>query len=421
MNYPQSMESEKVVIASLMQYGLNVVESCHRLRPEMFSTDVHRRVFSVALELIEDGTHPDFQAVAEKLGKTLLSLGGMSVLLDLDDGLNALKDPSFHVATVIEKWKLRQGMRICERYLSQFGENDADTTLSMMQSEVFDALQENASSQDPRIAAMTVPALDRILDYSKPAMGLSYGHVRLNEFTMGMQPGQVSVVGARSGVGKSALMVQSAYASARQGIPVSLFSLEMGRDEVQMRLWSMDSGVPYYKIQRKLCNDSERRAVREAAMRLGDMPLRIYDDGEMTLSQIAATARLDARRNGVQLVAVDYVQNVNGDAKEDDRLRVARVSRTMTKLAKAEKIHVMLLSQLRKMPVEQYGRPPHIGDLAETRQLENDCHVCLLLHRGWDENASRISNEGEILIPKQRNGGTGVLPTTFNFEELRYE
>jgi replicative DNA helicase len=281
-------------------------------------------------------------------------------------------------------------------------------------------MQEKTAHDDPRVTAMTVPAIDRVLDYSRPAMGLSYGHGPLNEFTMGMQPGQVTVVGARSGVGKSALMVQSAYCNARKEIPVSLFSLEMGRDEVLMRLWAMDSGIPFFKIQRKLCNDSERRAVREASYRVAEMPIRIYDDGELALGQIAAIARLDARRHGMQMFAVDYAQIVATDGKEDDRLRVARVSRTLTKLVKAEKVHLMLLSQLRKMPVEQYGRPPHIGDLAETRQLENDCHVCILLHRGWDEEASSISDSGEILIPKQRNGGTGVLPTTFNPKELRY-
>lgn len=422
MNVPFSHESESVVIASLMSYGIDVVEQCNRLRPEMFYTDAHSRVFRACMELIEEGVLPEFQAVKNHLGDVeTKSVGGMAVLIELDDAANASKNPAYHASAVIEKWKLRQGIRICERYTAQFsGEESADATLSLMQSEVFDALQEKTGNQDPRIAAMTVPALDRVLDYTKPAMGLSYGHEGLNDFTMGMQPGQVTVVGARSGVGKSALMVQSAYCNARKDVPVSLFSLEMGKDDIQMRLWAMESGIPFYKIQRKLCNDSQKRAVREAAMRVGDMPIRIYDDGEMTLSQIAAIARLDVRRHGVQLVAVDYVQNVNGDAKEDDRIRVARVSRTMTKLAKSEGIHMMLLSQLRKMPVEQYGRPPHIGDLAETRQLENDAHICLLLHRGWDEDAGSIANSGEILVPKQRNGGTGVLQTTFNHEELRY-
>jgi replicative DNA helicase len=182
----------------------------------------------------------------------------------------------------------------------------------------------------------------------------------------------------------------------------------------------LESGLPFTAIRRKLLNLSEQRALKEAAYRVAELPIRIYDDGDMTLSQIAATARLNARRNGMKMFAVDYAQRVNAPGK-DDTERVKKTSRTLTNLAKSEGIHLMLLSQLRKMPVEQYSRPPHVSDLAETRQMENDAHTIILLHRGWDEEAAAIAMGGELMIPKQRNGGTGTMQTQFNPKSLIFE
>jgi replicative DNA helicase len=422
MNIPHSPESEKVVLASLAAYGHEALEACGRLREDMFALDANRVIFGVIVKLLEDGVEPDELAIRERLkvaGK-LDSIGGFSVVLDVCDSMNANKSPGYHAQTVVEKWKLRTGIRICERYMSQFAEESpSDGTLSLMQAEVFDAMQELTKQTDPRIAAMTVPALETTLDYTTPAMGLSYGHGKLNDFTMGMQPGEVTVVGARSGVGKSSLALQAIYCNARKGIAGSFFSLEMNETTVQQRLWAMESGLPFNSIRRKLLNLSEQRSLREAAYRVAEMPIRIYGDGDMTLSQISAMARLDARRNGMQMFAVDYAQIVNADGK-DERTRVAAVSRTLTKLAKAEGIHLMLLSQLTKIPREQYNRPPHIGDLAETRQLENDCHVCILAHRGYDEGRSQIAFDSELIIPKQRNGGTGAIQAMFNHHSLMF-
>lgn len=421
-NYPQSEDAEKSVLGCLSLDGIEAVEACSRLREEMFSLDAHRKIYRTLVALIEEGIEPNPIAIAERMGKeSVASIGGSSYIFSLTEGLPRRLSVSGHVGMIIEKWKLRQGMRICERYNGQFSsEEKADVTLSLMQSEVFDAMQELSAQRDPRISALTVPALDTTLDYTRSAMGMSYGHGRLNDFTMGMQPGEVTVIGARSKVGKSSLMIQAAWCNAKNGVPVSLFSLEMDELTVQQRLWALESGLSFNSIRRKLLNLSEQRVLREAAYRVAETPIRIYADGDMTLSQIAATARLDARRNGMQMFAVDYAQIVNAEGN-DEKTRVSSVSRTLTKVAKAERAHLMLLSQLRKMPLDQYNRPPHISDLAETRQMENDCHVCILAHRGWDEETSSISFEGELIIPAQRNGGTGAIQTRFNKHSLSFE
>jgi replicative DNA helicase len=420
---PHSPRAEKAVLGCLVLDGIAALEKCTRLREDMFALDSHRRIYRVVSKLLEDGVNADYIAVGNEIRKNgdMERVGGVAYLMELTEGLPRNFNPAHHVETIIEKWKLRQGMRICDRYASQFAaEEPSDATLSLMQSEVFDAMQEMAEREDPLVAAYTVKELDDTLDYTKTAMGMSYGHAGLNSFTLGMQEGEVTVVGARSGVGKSSLMIQAAHENAREGMPVDLYSLEMKRKLVLWRLWALESGLPFNAIKRKLLNDSERRLLREAAYRVAEMPIRIYDDSEMTLGQIAAMARLSARRNGMKFFAVDYAQIVNAEGR-DEKTKVSSVSRTLTKLAKSENVHLMLLSQLRKVPSEMYNKAPHIGDLRETGQLENDCHTCVLLHRGWDEDASRIALDGELIIPKQRNGATGALQAKFNPNSLIFE
>ena len=215
------------------------------------------------------------------------------------------------------------------------------------------------------------------------------------------------------------LGLQQAGRNARKGIPVAFFSLEMNRETVMCRLLALESGLPYKAIRHKKLTPAQRQELTAATGRLTEMPFYIFDDAEMMLGRIAATTRFFARRHGVKLVIVDYAQIVNADGR-DERIRVANVSRTLTKLAKTEGVHLMLLSQLRKVPPEAYSSPPHIGDLRETGQLENDAHLVILVHRGWDERENHLSYDGMFYLPKQRNGATGSFPVRFNPDNLSF-
>jgi replicative DNA helicase len=419
---PQSPDAEKAVLGCIMLDGISALEQCQRLRPEMLALDSHRRIFRILVSMLEGGVTPDYLGIANELRKVneLDSIGGLSYLLDLGN-IPRNFNLSHHVETIIEKWKLRTGMLICDRYASRFAEEaPSDEILSLMQADVFDVMQERTDRDDPHVAAYTVAELNDAMDYDASPMGISYGHKALDEFTMGMQPGEVTVLGARSGVGKSSEMCQAAHVNAKTGIAVDLFSLEMKRKVILRKLWAIESGIPFPSIQRKLLCPADRRLVREAALRIAKWPIRIHDDGELTLGQIAASARLSARRHGMKLFAVDYAQIVNTEGK-DERTKVSAVSRTLTKLAKTENVHLMLLSQLRKVPPEMYSKPPHVADLRETGQLENDAHTVILAHRGWDEDNSHISFDAELIVPKQRNGATGAIKAKFDRDLLIFK
>ena len=419
----QARESERVVLGALMQDGMAGMEHCLRLHAEMFYLPAHQVLFREMVRLSGEGRDWNSVSIAEVLRERkryedVTGSQGMAYLHDLQNATPYQRyNPSEHVSRIAQAWKRRRGAELCELYGKELKEGeDADQTLAGLQASVFDVIAEASDKDDPLIvhhAWQAYEALQARIDDLDDSDTLTYGCARLDGWTRGMRPGEMTVIGARSGVGKSSIMCQALAAVCAQGIAADCFSLEMDREEVQHRLWAINSGVEYRKIDYpKLLNVSEKQAVKEAALRCAEWPLRIYEESGMTIDEIVARARMSVRRYGSRLVCVDYAQIVQGEGK-DDRVRVANVSTKLRTLAKDEGCHVMLLSQLRKVSHEQYSNPPTAGDLRETGQLENDAHIVILLHRPWDDERKMISNEADLLIPKFRRGKTGALQSKF--------
>lgn len=420
--------SEKAILGSILMDGDLAYQHCTRLRAEMLSLDSHRRIFGVMVNKLAEGSTLDYLTLRNALEqkKWLDSVGGFGYIMDLGSDLPRHFDPSAHVEIVIDAWKRREIGKICQTFASRIdGEETAGDLLNAMQKEVMDALAETEKRDEPLVLDYSMDALNNLLEQSKlqtsELIGMSYGIPDVDAFTDGMRDGQVTVVGARSGIGKSSLMLQAAHANCAKGIPVHLFSLEMTREECLRRLWSIESQVPFHKIKKpSKASKIDLDNIKAAALRVAEWPLRIHDKAEFDLSQIASQARLSIRQHGTKLFCVDYAQNVEAEGR-DERAKVSRVSKTLTKLAKDEGAHLMLLSQLRKPTSEMYSKPPHVGDLRETGQLENDAHVILLLHRPWNEDKATVATNGEIIIPKQREGDTRAIEVNFSKNTLTFE
>jgi replicative DNA helicase len=228
--------------------------------------------------------------------------------------------------------------------------------------------------------------MERVRNRKRELLGLPTGLAAMDALTRGFQPGEIIVAGSRSGIGKSSLMCQAAAANCRQGTPALLFSLEMSKQQLLRRLLAEESAVPFPRIaDPRWATDSEMQAIDEAAARITKWPLYIVDDSSLSIEKLIAMARLAVRRDGVKLVAVDYVQIVGAQGR-DERLRVAAVFRGLTRLAKDEDVPVLALSQVARADRSSPNRRPAMSDLRESSQLENDAHVIALLHRPWDED-----------------------------------
>lgn len=420
--------AEKTTLGLLLVDGITAMEGCLRLQPEMFYLVSNKALFGLLRSLSSDGQDWQYSSIFAEIERRKMQSQFpnefKSWLFSLTEGIPHRTSTTAYANQIAEAWKRRRGAELCERHGSRFeAAGTAIEELSALQASIFDVIAEDAETENPLVVHYSwaeYELFERQSHSEQLSRGLSYGNAALNDWTMGMQPGEVTVVGARSGVGKSAAMCQAIAAVCREGSAVDCFSLEMARSKVLRRLWAIESGVEYRKVHKPfLASMAERQAVKEAALRVAEWPLRIYERVDMPIDEIVARARMSVRQNGCKLVCVDYVQIVPGEGK-DDRIRVSGVSQKLRTFAKSEGAHVMLLSQLRKVAHEYYSHPPTAGDLRETGQIENDAHVIVLLHRPWDSDRMMISNEASLLIPKCRDGQTGALRSEFDERSLQF-
>jgi len=424
---PASIDAEKSILGAILLDNDAYNEASGKIHATDFALSAHQRIFARMSHLFEVERAVDIVTLSEELGrnKELQAIGGNAYLASLTEGLPWHLSISEYLGIVKSKSCARKVIAICSdaitRSADQFDEacDVAGNTANALEA----VLSDLQGSDDGSVAKTSIDALNSFLSFRSGHIRQerSYGHAKLDEFTGGMRNGQVTVIGARSGVGKTSLMCQAAERNCAKGIPVHLFSLEQKRDEILWHLWSIVSGVPYMRIFKPwLANEDDSCRVQQAAAEIVEWPLRIHDKSDLDINQIVSLARTSIRRHGTQIIAVDYAQNVEGPGK-DERARVQNVSRRLTKMIKHEPASLMLFSQLRKIDRESYSKPPHISDLRETGQLENDAHTVILLHRPWDDGLARIADHGEFLLPKQRFGETGALQVEFNRRTVIFE
>src|SRR5882672_8505213 len=360
---PSSDTAERSVLGAAMIKAEALDEARSSLRESDFYLESHRRIYRTMCKLSDLQKTVDIVTVSQVLTDSgeAQSVGGVAYIISLTDGLPVRISIAEYIDIVKEKSALRKLINTCSLAISNAIESTESVSIvSSIQDGIQGVLGEG-ESDDPLVQGYTLSTLDSWEQARKVGgyQGLSYGVGSLDRYTGGMLNGEVTVVGARSGVGKSSLMCQAAVSNCLEGIPVHMFSLEMSRQQVLHRIWAIVSRVPFLKIRNpQMATPEEINRIRSAALSVAEWPLRIHDKAELHIAKIVALARLSIRKHGTRLVAVDYAQNVEADGK-DERTKVSSVSRQLTRMIKHEKASLLLLSQLRKVDHESYSRPPH--------------------------------------------------------------
>ncbi|AXC09640.1 Replicative DNA helicase [Acidisarcina polymorpha] len=403
-------------------------EAAEGLNSSDFGLSSHREIFCAIASVVESGRVADLTSVAQRLDKIggLAKVGGFAYLNGLDEGLLLTRRSVANFVDAIKTASLRRQLsRIGGSLVTSAGEPSIDPqeAISLTEEALLELLAKSSAVQNQPITELVPTAMAEIRkDRGRTAalLGLTTGISRLDHLTRGVQPGEVWIVGAGSGAGKTSLEIQMAIANCVAGVPTLLFSIEMTAEQLLRRIFAVISGVPFFRVRDpSLANSSEIADLEQAADEVAKWPLHIEDAAGLTISKIVAKSRLAVRRHGVKLIGVDYVQIVNAPGK-DERLRVASISRALTALAKDEAVPVIALSQLARADRSSPNRRPRMSDLRESSQLENDAHVVILLHREIDEKFGKLSTNGELIIAKQRSGETGAFPIVFDKRSLTF-
>jgi len=431
---PQNLDAERSVLGAILldNHALNM--AVEKLKPEDFFLDQHRRIFNLMIELGESQQAIDLVTLSDLLHRKgeLESAGGNAYLAQLVDGVPRISHFE-HYARIVKEKSLLRGLIHATHAIQQTAleaEEDADTVLDRAESAIFQIAEDRVrlglvSMKD--VVHENMERLERIITEGRRITGLATGYSQLDNLTSGLQPSELIILAARPSVGKTALALNIAENAAMdQHALVAIFSLEMSKESLLMRLLASQARVDAHKFRTGHLSKEDWRQMTHTLGQLAETPMWIDDSGSATVTEIGAKARRLKRDRGLSLVVVDYLQLIAARGRFSNRNEeVSSITRGLKALAKELKVPVLVLSQLTRAP-DREARVPHLADLRESGAIEQDADVVLFIHRpNLYKKKGEVTDEEraqtELIIAKQRNGPVDRIPFVFLGKFTRFE
>lgn len=428
---PYSREAERATLGAMMRSVEVVSEVLGLITVEDIYADPHRRVFQAITDVWHAGGVPDAVTVADRLHTTGQTAdAGYALLAELISGAPISTEKALGYARIVrDKALLRRLALCCAETQGQCLEwkGPARELIDEAERKVYD-VAEQAVGGVGELVPMS-QAMGQFYDQVDAAVakpggvtGIATGLADLDNLTAGLHPGELFLVAARPGQGKTSLGLTLARNISVLGArPVLFVSLEMGARELAGRLACAEAGIDSQQARKGRLDAQELAALLEAGKKLESAPLMIADAPSTTVTQIAALARRMKRRGGLDVVFVDYVQLVETGRRHEKRYEaVGYVSRRLKALAKELGLPVVAMAQLNRTAEEHKDGKPRLRDLRESGNLEQDCDVAMLLHRPADQEGLPCPVV-EVEVAKQRNGPTGTFKLAFRRDQTRFE
>lgn len=438
---PQNIEAEQSVLGAIILDNEALPKAIEALSPDDFYKETHRRLYKSIIALFERSEPIDIVTLTDHLRKSdeIEAVGGISYLSYLANSIPTSANIRYHAKIVSEKSMLRALIRTATQITSEVYENsrDVDEVIDYAQKMIFDITDKRTKiSFSPLrdVIKDTFKMIEHLYDKKEAITGVPSGFKDIDELTSGFQSGDLIIVGGRPGMGKTAFALNVAgYVAADMRETVAVFSLEMSKEQLALRMICAESGVNSSSVRKGFIGKQDWIKLTNAAGRLADAPIFIDDSSMLTVLEIRAKARrLKMEYGMLSLIVVDYLQLMRSKGKFERREQeISDISRSLKALAKELKVPVIALSQLNRA-VEQRGeKRPTLADLRESGALEQDADVIIFLYRDEFYNKNNPSNKGkaELIVAKQRNGPTGIVDLTFladstkfvDFTDLSYE
>jgi replicative DNA helicase len=431
---PHNLEAERSILGAILLDNHALNAAIEKLRSDDFFLPQHRQIFDRMIQLGEKQQAIDTVTLMEDLTRSgnLESAGGISYLSQLADGLPRVTNVEHYARIVKEKAVLRSlifsASAIQEQALA--AGDDADTILDRAESAIFQIAEDRVRAGligVKELVRENYERLERIFSEGRRITGLGTGYTDLDNQTAGLQPSELVILAARPSMGKTALALNIAENVAlRKREPVAIFSLEMSKESLLLRMLASEARVDAHKFRTGHMNRDDWGKITGALSNLGEAPLWIDDSASSTVLEMGAKARRLKRDRGLSLMIVDYLQLVvpthtgRGTNRQEE---VSSISRSLKGLAKELKLPIVVLSQLTRAP-EREDRKPQLADLRESGAIEQDADVVMFINRPnfyKTDLPEEDRAKAELIIAKQRNGPTGTLNFVFLARHTRFE
>ncbi|UCF87636.1 MAG: replicative DNA helicase [Nitrospiraceae bacterium] len=420
---PQNIEAEQSVLGSVLLENEAIASVIELLTPEDFYRDSHKKIFLAMRELYDKNEPIDLITLTDQIRRKdqLEEIGGASYLSSIVSQIPTSANIRYHSKIVKEKSMLRNLIRTATDIVSMSYEEgiEVNELLDRAETKIFSLSEKIVRGSFLHVKDIlkdTIEKVDSLYNKKELITGLPTGFTDLDELTTGFQEGDLIVVGARPGMGKTAFCLNiAAHVGIEIKVPVAIFSMEMSNELVVLRMICSEAEVDSKSVRSGYHSKEDYRKLVNAAGRLAEASVFI-DDGFNSVLEMRAKARRLKAEHGLGLIIVDYLQLMRGEGSHTAREQViSEISRSLKALAKDLKVPVIVISQLNRS-CEQRGddKRPIIADLRESGAIEQDADTILFLYRG-DYYKARDAEPGiaELNVAKQRNGPTNVVKLTF--------
>src|SRR5256885_2733128 len=432
---PANVEAERSILGAILLDNHAYNDAAEHLKPEDFSIDAHRRLYSRMMDLAESSRPIDIITLVEELErrKELQTIGDVGYVSSLLDGVPDRPSIEHYVKIVRDKAILRGLIHVANAAIAKASEqaDSADEILNDAEAAVFQLSEKRIGKgfqgiQD--IVRNSFGSVDKLLERGQRITGLATHYTELDEMTSGFQKSDLVILAARPSMGKTAFAMNIAENAAIEDQKiVGIFSLEMSREALLLRLLCSRAKVDSHKMRTgSLWRDDMNKVVR-AMDQLAQAPIFIDDTPGISLSEMRAKARrLQQSQGALDLIIVDYLQLMSGGSRryENRTQEVSAISRGLKALAKELKVPVVALSQLSRAPESRGGdHRPQLADLRESGSIEQDADVVAFIFREevYKPDEPELDGIAEIIIAKQRNGPTGRIKLAFIKNSTRFE
>jgi replicative DNA helicase len=420
---PHDLQAEESLLGAMLLSRDAIASAVESCRTDDFYRPAHGHIFDAICSLYAQGEPSDPVTVADELKRAdlLEAAGGTGNLIGLQANTPAIANAARYARIVQEHALLRRLISVAGE-IAEMGyslPDDVTTAMDRAEAMVFEVAERRVTdSLKPlrELLAVTLDHLEALYNRGDTITGVPTGFTDLDERLSGLQPSALVIVGARPSMGKTSFALgMAAHAAIEKRLPVLFFSLEMSHLELTQRLLCSEARVDSSRMRNGKLHESDWPKVVNAIGKLGEAPLFIDDNANLTVMEIRAKARRLKSREGLGLIVVDYLQLMSGHGPAENRqVEVSEISRGLKILARELSVPVVALSQLSRNLEARADKRPILADLRESGSLEQDADVVLFIYRDEIYNKdSADKGAAEIIIAKHRNGPTGMSQLAF--------
>lgn len=416
---PSSTEAEQSVIGSMIMDREAIVVASEIITAEDFYNKQYGILFETMIELNDEGKPVDLVTLQDRLKEKDVppEVSSLEFVRDLITAVPTSANIKYYAGIVAEKATLRKLIRLNEEIANTCyaGKESLEVILEETEKKIFEVVQKRNTGEFVPIRQVVMNAMDKIEKASKnkgAVTGIPTGFVDLDYRTAGMQPSDLVLIAARPSMGKTAFVLNIAeHVAFRQNKTVAIFSLEMSKEQLVNRLFSLESKVDSQHIRTGQLSDQEWEKLIESAGVIGRSNLIIDDTPGISIAELRSKCRKYKLEHDLSMIIIDYLQLMSGSGRTDSRQQeISDISRSLKAIARELSVPVLALSQLSRAVEQRPDHRPMLSDLRESGAIEQDADVVMFIYRDdYYNHDTERKDIAEIIIAKQRNGPIGTV------------